>query len=54
LSEAEYREEIAAFARAAKQPFVGVEKRFHEDVDRQDYEEFWAEFDDRLSRALSG
>ena len=54
LSEAEYREEIAAFARAAKQPFVGVEKRFHEDVDRQDYEEFWAEYDDRLSRALSG
>jgi hypothetical protein len=54
LSEAEYREAIAAFARSAKQPFVGIEKRFHEDIDRQDYEEFWAEYDARLSRAVAG
>jgi hypothetical protein len=54
LSEAEYRQEVAAFAISAKQPFAGIEKRFHEDFDRQDYEEFWAEYDERLDRALSG
>ena len=50
LSEAEYRRKVAAFARSAKKPFIGLEKRFHDGVDRQDYEAFWAEYDERLRR----
>jgi hypothetical protein len=53
LSEDEYHRRITAFAASAKQPFIGIEKRFHENTDREDYREFWAEYDERLSRALS-
>jgi hypothetical protein len=52
LAEDEYRRQIVAFAEAAKRPFEGIEKVFYEDVDRQDYEGFWQEYDARLSRAV--
>ena len=51
LSEDEYRRRIVAYAEKAKQLFEGVEKTLDEDWERQVYEEFWQEYDARLSRA---
>jgi hypothetical protein len=48
----EYRDEIAAFARRAKQPFEGIEKSFSDDVDRQDFINFWEEYDRLLDQAV--
>ena len=55
LERDEYCREVVAFAEQAKQLFVGVEKvfedgLFEDDFDRQQYEEFWAEYDQRLTR----
>jgi hypothetical protein len=49
----EYRDEITAFARKAKEPFEGVEKVFHDDLDRDDYVRFWEEYDRLLERGVS-
>lgn len=49
----EYRLEVVAFAEKAKQPFVGSEKTPGDDYEQRVYEEFWREYDGRLSRALS-
>ena len=51
LTADEYRREVVAFAESAREPFVGIEKRFHDALDRQMYEEFWAEYERRLRRA---
>jgi hypothetical protein len=51
LSEDEYREQIVAFAVQAKKPFQGTIKEFEDDLERQQYEKFWKEFDARLGRA---
>ncbi len=47
----EYRDEVVAFARRAKEPFEGVEKSFGDEVDEQDYLDFWEEYDRLLSGA---
>ncbi len=47
----EYRDEVVAFARRAKEPFKGVEKSFGDEVDEQDYLDFWEEYDRLLSGA---
>jgi hypothetical protein len=52
LAEAVYRRQIVAFAQKAKQPFVGIEKVFHEDWEHDLYEEFWREYDARLGNAI--
>jgi hypothetical protein len=51
LPEAEYRRQVVAFAEEARRPFEGIEKVFYEDFDRQNYEEFWREYESRLRRA---
>jgi hypothetical protein len=48
LGKEEYRQQIVAFARLAKVPFIGQEKVFEDDFDRQQYAEFWEEYDKRL------
>src|SRR5262249_6774365 len=53
LAEDEYRRQVVAFAEKAKEPFRTTEKVFHDEVDRQDYDVFWQEYDGRLSRAAS-
>jgi len=40
-----------AFAERAKEPFAGIAKKFADDFEQQQYEDFWEEFDARLSRA---
>jgi hypothetical protein len=50
LSEDDYRRQVAAFAEKARGLFEGVDKVFHDDSDRQEYDEFWREYDERLSR----
>jgi hypothetical protein len=52
VAEDEYRRQVVAFAEKAKLPFAGVEKVFEDDSDRQLYEEFWQEYEGRLSRAV--
>jgi hypothetical protein len=49
----EYRDEVVAFARRAKEPFEGIAKAFYDDDDRRDYEEFWEEYDHLLARAAT-
>jgi hypothetical protein len=49
----EYVREIVAFAEQAKEPFAGVSKEFSDDYDRDEYERFWTEYDERLGRAIS-
>lgn len=51
VSEDEYRRQVVAFAKKAKELFEGVEKTFSDDSDRQDYEDFWEEYDRLLARA---
>jgi hypothetical protein len=44
---------IVAFAEKAKQPFDGVKKSFEQnDYDRELYDQFWTEYDERLSRTV--
>ena len=45
LSKTEYRDQVLAFAREAKKPFAGIAKTFADDFDRQQYDEFWREYD---------
>jgi hypothetical protein len=52
LSEEEYRHRVVAFAERAKQPFEGIAKEFADDFEQQQYEEFWEEFEARLTRAV--
>jgi hypothetical protein len=50
LPENEYRRRIAWFAVKARQPFLEAEKT---PGDLQDlYDEFWREYDERLTRAI--
>jgi hypothetical protein len=49
----EYRDEIVAFARRAKEPFEGIQKSISDDFDRDMYVEFWAEYDRRLADAVA-
>lgn len=49
LAEDDYRRQVVAFAEKAKRLFEGVDKAFHDDSDRQEYDEFWREYDERLS-----
>ena len=41
-----------AFASRAKEPFDGIEKSFADEIDRQDYTNFWEEYDRLLDRAV--
>jgi len=52
LSESEYRLRVVAFAEGAKELFEGIAKEFADDFEQQQYEEFWEEFDARLTRAV--
>ena len=45
LSETEYRDQVLAFAREAKKPFTEIVKTFADDFDRQQYADFWREYD---------
>jgi hypothetical protein len=49
---ADYRNEVTAFARLAKEPFEGIEKSFDDDADRDDYANFWEEYDRHLAQAV--
>lgn len=49
---AEYRDAVVAFAKGAKEPFEGLEKSFSDDTDRQDYANFWTEYDRLLDHAV--
>ena len=49
----EYRDEIVAFARRAKEPFEGVTKSFDDDFDRKMFVEFWEEYDRLLDDAVA-
>jgi hypothetical protein len=53
LPEDEYRRRIVAFAQKAKELFAGVEKRFPDEWDRDQYERFWGEYEELLARAGS-
>jgi hypothetical protein len=48
-----YRDEIKAFAQRAKEPFEGIAKSFDDDVDRQDYFNFWEEYERLLNQTPS-
>jgi hypothetical protein len=50
---AAYRDEIKAFAQRAKEPFDGIEKSFYDDIDREDYRNFWEEYQRLLDDAVS-
>lgn len=52
MGEDDYRRQVVAFAEKAKRLFEGVDKVFDDESDRQEYDEFWREFDVRLSRTL--
>jgi hypothetical protein len=52
LAEDEYRGQIVAFAEKAKEPFVGIDKFFDGDWERDLYREFWREYDARLGAAI--
>jgi hypothetical protein len=49
----EYRNEIVAFARRAKEPFEGIEKSISDDFGREMYVESWAEYDRLLADAVA-
>jgi len=49
VAEDEYRRQVVAFAEKAKEPFLGIEKDL-DDLDGPLYEEFWQEYEERLSR----
>jgi len=49
----EYRDEIVAFARCAKEPFEGVTKSLDDDFDRRMFVEFWEEYDGLLADTVA-
>jgi hypothetical protein len=49
----EYRDEIVAFARRAKEPFEGITKSFGDDFEREMFAEFWEEYDRLLADAVA-
>jgi hypothetical protein len=51
LQRAEYVRTVVAFAEHAKEPFRGVTKEFSDEFDREEFENFWIEYEDRLRRA---
>jgi hypothetical protein len=51
LAEEEYQRQVVAFAQKAKEPFQGIEKSLPDDFARQEYREFWDEYDRRLGLA---
>jgi hypothetical protein len=51
LAEDEYARQIVGFAERAKEPFAGAEKTPPDEFEQELYEEFWREYDERLSRA---
>jgi hypothetical protein len=53
LAESEYRRQIATFAEKAKRPFARGQKTPADDYEQQLYEEFWHEYDRRLTSALA-
>jgi hypothetical protein len=50
LDEEDYRREIVSFAKEAKRLFSGVTKRFSDDLDRDQFEAFWSEYEQLLVR----
>ena len=50
VDEVDYRRAVTRFAREAKQLFTGISKTPQEDWDRQQYEQFWQEFDRLLAK----
>jgi hypothetical protein len=46
----EYRSQVCAFARQDRELFHGVTKRFDDVFVRQQYEEFWSEYNELLAR----
>lgn len=50
LSIQEYQQIVLAFAKQVKQFFEGQEKEFISEADQREYENFWAEFDETLSK----
>jgi hypothetical protein len=53
LPEDQYRRQVIAFAKKAKEPFEGITKDISDEFDQRMYEEFWREYDARLARAIS-
>jgi hypothetical protein len=51
IPEEEYRRQVIRFARAAKEPFRGVEKVMADSFDQAQYQAFWQEFDRLLGPA---
>lgn len=49
ISDEEYRQNILVFAKEAKQLFTGVKKVFTDDFEREEYENFWKEYDRLLN-----
>jgi len=45
-----YRAQVLSFARKAKQLFAGVEKTFYGTLEKREYEDFWREYEEQLSR----
>lgn len=52
LAEGDYRKQIVAFAEKARQPFAGAKKTPADDYAEELYDDFWREYDARLSRAI--
>ena len=50
---ADYRDEIVGFAKRAKEPFDGIEKSIADEYDRQEYANFWEEYDRLLDQAVT-
>lgn len=46
----QYQREVVAFARKAKEPFEGTQKRFYEEWEQDTYEEFWREYEILLAK----
>lgn len=51
IPEADYVDQVVAFAERAKRLFEGITKEFDSDFELQQYRDFWSEFDGRLERA---
>ncbi len=50
VPEAQYRQQIVAFAMHAQEPFITVTKVFNDDFDEERYQEFWSEYNALLIR----
>jgi hypothetical protein len=53
LSECQYRQEVVKFAGESKELFRGIEKKIDDEFDREQYVEFWEEYDQLLGRFSS-